>query len=312
MKRHHLGTAAWLGLLLGTLTAGAAEPRRLLLVAGPPSHGYGAHEHLAGFRLAAEWIEQYATGVVVTVSDGWPADPALVTGADAIIINSDGAKGSVAAAHAAELEQAAARGAGIGLIHWALDVPAGPVRGQTLDWLGGYFETGWSVNPAWDATVTVAAGHPITRGVRPFAIRDEWYFNMRFREGLAGVTPLLQAVPPDGVRERPDGPYSNNPQVRTARGTSEVLAWASERAGGGRGFGFTGLHDHWNWAHPDYRKFLLNAFVWLAGAEVPAAGVASPAPTLVRLQQDIPKPVPTQWKRAEVEALLAGWPADVR
>jgi type 1 glutamine amidotransferase len=48
-----------------------------------------------------------------------------------------------------------------------------------------------------------------------------------------------------------------------------------DRPGGGRGFGFTGGHYHKNWADPDFRKLVLNAIVWIAGADVPADGIES-------------------------------------
>jgi hypothetical protein len=51
------------------------------------------------------------------------------------------------------------------------------------------------------------------------------------------------------------------------------VAWAVERPDGGRGFGFTGGHVHLNWGDADFRKLVLNALVWTAGAEVPADGV---------------------------------------
>jgi hypothetical protein len=304
MNRGFLAPSLLLCAIFCAVSAQSSEPRHLLLIAGPPSHPYAAHEHLAGFRFAAEWLERYATGISVTVSEGWPKDATIVARANAIVINSDGAGGNVAAAHAAELDEASARGAGIGLLHWTLDIPGEAARRQALGWIGGYYETGWSVNPMWVAAITSIPAHPVTRGVRPFTINDEWYFHMRFREAMQGVTPLLLAAPPDAVRERPDGPHSGNPTVRADKGASEILAWAGERTNGGRGFGFTGLHIHWNWAHPDYRKFLLNALVWLAGAEVPPQGVVSPAPTLDRLMQDIPKPVPAKWQRSEIDRLL--------
>ena len=50
---------------------------------------------------------------------------------------------------------------------------------------------------------------------------------------------------------------------------AEVVGWVYERPGGGRGFGFTGMHTHWNWAQDSFRKSVLNAIVWIAGAEVP-------------------------------------------
>ncbi len=51
--------------------------------------------------------------------------------------------------------------------------------------------------------------------------------------------------------------------------------WSIERADGGRGFGFTGGHFHDNWGNEQFRKVVLNAFLWLAHVEVPAGGVES-------------------------------------
>ena len=82
----------------------------------------------------------------------------------------------------------------------AVEVPKDKGGPEFLDWIGGYFETFWSVNPHWDADFTSLPNHPITRGVKPFKIRDEWYYHMRFREGMKGVTPILTAVPPDQTR----------------------------------------------------------------------------------------------------------------
>ena len=53
------------------------------------------------------------------------------------------------------------------------------------------------------------------------------------------------------------------------------MAWACERADGGRGFGFTGAHYHKNWGNEDFRKLVLNAILWTAKIEVPPEGLAS-------------------------------------
>ena len=37
------------------------------------------------------------------------------------------------------------------------------------------------------------------------SIYDEWYFHMRFRDGMKGVLPILSAVPPASTMSRPDG-----------------------------------------------------------------------------------------------------------
>ena len=44
------------------------------------------------------------------------------------------------------------------------------------------------------------------------------------------------------------------------------MAWARERPDGGRGFGISGGHVHWNWGNDNFRKLVLNAIVWAAHA----------------------------------------------
>jgi type 1 glutamine amidotransferase len=56
---------------------------------------------------------------------------------------------------------------------------------------------------------------------------------------------------------------------------AEDVAWAYQRPGGGRGFGFTGGHYHKNWGNDDFRKVVLNAILWIAKVDVPAQGVES-------------------------------------
>ena len=47
-----------------------------------------------------------------------------------------------------------------------------------------------------------------------------------------------------------------------AAGETQHVAWAYRRENGGRGFGFTGGHNHLNWGNDDYRKTVLNAILW--------------------------------------------------
>jgi type 1 glutamine amidotransferase len=168
------------------------------------------------------------------------------------------------------------KGVGLVCMHYAVEVPKGKPGDKFLDWIGGYYESGFSTNPHWTAEIVALPEHPVTRGVKPFAVRDEWYFNMRFRPKMSGVTPLLTAKPDDatrqGVSASPRGPYQH---IVDARGREEVLSWAVERPDGGRGIGFTGAHAHANWGDPNFRKFVLNAILWSAKLDVPADGAES-------------------------------------
>jgi len=176
-----------------------------------------------------------------------------------------------------------------------------------VKWTGGYFETFWSVNPHWKAEFRQFPDHPVARGLKPFAIDDEWYYHMRFPDDMKNVTPILTAVPPDSTRERPDDAHGGNPTVRARKGMPEHLAWVIERPDGGRGFGFTGGHWHHNWAEPNFRTVVLNALVWVAGKDVPEGGVPSWTPSIDELKanQDYEQPGNFNWDR--IKAQIDQW-----
>ncbi|MFP4057553.1 MAG: ThuA domain-containing protein [Candidatus Brocadiia bacterium] len=273
-----------------------------MFLAGGRSHGYGTHEHYAGCMLLAKALGENVPDVQTAVFRRWPDDPAAFEGADAVAIICD--SGQIQRAHLEELDRLAGKGVGVACFHYALAVPKGKAGECMLRWIGGYYETHWSVNPVWTARFERLPEHPIARGVRPFAIRDEWYYHMRFQEDMAGVTPILTAVPPDSTRKRPFGAHSGNPHVRARMGKPEHVAWAYRRPGGGRGFGFTGGHWHWNWAHDDVRTLVLNALLWVAGREVPPRGVPSQTPSLEELQGNLDTPPPKGWRPETVEKML--------
>jgi len=268
--------------------------KKIVLVAGPRSHGYAAHEHNAGCLLLAKLLNENLPGIHATVYlDGWPEDPTAFDNADAIAIYSDGEGAHVLKPSGFPgIDALMRKGVGIAFLHYALIPPEKEQGAYMLDWIGGYYETFWSVNPFWTADFKELPRHPITRGVKPFTINDEWYYHMRFREDLKGVTPILTATPPDETRKGPDGAHSGNPRVRERMGMPEHVAWAYERPDGGRGFGFTGAHVHWNWEHDDFRKIVLNALAWIAKVDAPPNGVPSRTPTREELEanQDDLKP----------------------
>jgi hypothetical protein len=264
--------------LLSVIALRGAD-KKVLLIAGAPSHGPGAHEHNAGVLLLQKCLAG-VPGLKTEVSlGGWPKDASMFNNVDAVIIYCDGQGKHLALQNdnLAALDRVLSHGAGLGLLHYAVEPTLEKGHTEFLKWVGGAFEIHWSVNPHWDADFKSLPKHPITRGVKPFTIRDEWYFNMRFADDRKGLTPILVAVPDASTTSRPDGHHSGNPTVRAAvsRGDPQTVAWAYERAGGGRGFGFTGAHFHANWGHDDFRKLALNAILWLAKVDVPANGVES-------------------------------------
>ncbi len=261
-----------LPLAFCALSAAAAE-RQVLLIAGPASHGPGAHEHEAGLQVLAQHLESSGLGISTEVVLGWPEDDAKVAAADSLVIYSDGLGSHVAKGkHEAILSRVAA-GKSHAVIHFALEPGEPQLTAALQAAIGGHFEVDWSVNPMWDLKAPILAGHAVTRGVSPFEVRDEFYYHMRFRE--EGVTPILQAHPHTDTLGTEDGPRSGNPTIRAALANNEpqTLAWVSENPGGSRGFGFTGGHFHALWLDDDYRTLIVNAIAWTAGVEVPEGGV---------------------------------------
>jgi hypothetical protein len=287
-----LPLAGLLGLAVAVISISRAEPdatptakKKIVFVAGKPSHGPGQHEHRAGCMLLADQLNRSGLPIqAVVTTDGWPTDPSIFDGASAVIIYADGGERHPAMKQLLALKAMAAKGVGIGCIHYAVEIPNGEPGNAFLDLIGGYFETDWSVNPHWDASFKVPK-HAITRGVADFQIRDEWYYHMRFRENMQGITPILSDLPPPETLTRKDGPHEGNPAVRAAvleRKEPQHVMWAYERPdslGGGRAFGFTGGHFHKNWLHDDHRRVVLNAAAWISNLEIPESGVPSKTPT---------------------------------
>lgn len=265
-----------------TRPASAPSPKKVVLIAGSKSHGpegNGVHDYGWSVRLLHALLERSNARDGLRAEHhlgGWPDDPAAVEDADAIVVISDGRDGDQYAealhlaspARVQQVDRLMRRGCGLVLVHFSTFAPDRYAE-QALRWVGGYFDWETDGKRQWysaintlDAEVTpLAPDHPVLRGVRPFRMREEFYYNLRFAgpdAAPAGArTTSLLAVPALGGRE-PDG---------------NVVAWARERPGGGRGFATTCGHFYDNWRNDDFRRTVLNGIVWSAGAAVPAGGV---------------------------------------
>jgi type 1 glutamine amidotransferase len=241
--------------------------KKIVMVAGRPSHGPGDHEFNAGVILLRGCLDKLPQVQAAEYHNGWPKDPTAFDNADSIVLYMDGGGGHplIEPDHLRHVGELMHQGVGLACLHYAVEVPKDRGGPELLAWIGGYYETGFSINPHWTADFKQLPEHPVTRGVKPFSINDEWYFNIRFREGA--ITPILVATPPDDKR--------GTEAAKQFPGRAEIVAWTTERPDGGRGFGFTGGHFHRNWGNDDFRKLVLNALFWTAKAEVPSDGVAS-------------------------------------
>ncbi len=263
--------------------AGADSIKKVVLVAGPKSHGpvgNGIHDYPWSVKLLKVMLDHSNVREQIRVEyhlDGMPRDLKTLDDADTIMVISDGRDGDLyqeaphfgSEANFQAVQKQIDRGCGFLTFHFSTFAPDKYAQ-QILDWSGGYFDWETDGKKQWysaiktlDSDVQLATpDHPVLRGVKPFKMKEEFYFNLRFAEPnspLAGRYSPLFTVPALNGRE-PDG---------------NIVAWAKQRATGGRGFGTTCGHFYANWENEHFRRTILNAIAWTAKVEVPVSGVES-------------------------------------
>lgn len=241
--------------LAASLSWAVGEDRKLVLIAGKPSHPPLMHEFRAGCLLLQSCLSE-VEGLTVEVHDqGWVKDDAVLTDADAVVIFADGGgrHPAIQDDRLKTLEALISKGMGFGCMHYGVEVPVDKGAKELTAWIGGRYEHMFSCNPIWEPEFKELPKH----------------------DGMS-FTPILIGKPSDDVRDGPyvypKGPYEH---ILSSKGRMESMLWVVERADGGRGFGFTGGHFHINWGNDAFRKVVLNTMVWLAKADVPENGVVS-------------------------------------
>jgi hypothetical protein len=252
--------------------AAGSDVKKIVFIGDAGTHGPpGNHEFVAGSMFLGRALNRQYPNVhaVVYSSKNWPQD---LSHADSIIV---GLNHGARAANDAEIFGAVRKGAGFMAIHFGVEVDKGKQGDNYTQWMGGYFETFWSVNPWWTPEFEEFPKHPITRGVKPFSVRDEWYYHMRFPDDMKGITPILSAVAPLNTAGEKPSDRGGNPDVYKAvrAGQRQHVAWAYDRPDGGRGFGFTGYHAHDNLGEKSFRTVLVNGVAWVTKLEIPPDGV---------------------------------------
>ncbi|QDU49926.1 ThuA domain-containing protein [Gimesia panareensis] len=251
--------------------------KKIVLIAGPKSHGpvgNGIHDYPWSVKLLKVMLDNSNIKDQIRVEyhlDGWPENPETLNDADTIMVISDGRDGEkfteaphfASQDHLNQIQRQIDRGCGFLTFHFSTFAPDQYAK-QILDWSGGFFD--WEENGVrnwYSAIKTIEApvqiphpDHPICRGVKPFEMREEFYFNLRFQQNDPHLVPLLEV-----------------PELKGRAEQGNVVAWAKERANGGRGFGTTCGHFYDNWQNAAFRKFILNAIAWTAQTEIPATGV---------------------------------------
>jgi len=307
MRKLILAYVGWFAILMAGFpqplkivhAADAPAPKKIVLIAGKKSHGpegNGIHDYPWSVKLLKVMLDNSNVAGQVRVEyhlDGWPDDEKTLEDAAAILIISDGRDGDLFAEaphfateeHRQQIAKQIDRGCGFLTFHFSTFAPDQYAE-DIQSWSGGYFDWETDGKKQWysaiktlDAEVQLATpDHPVLRGVTPFKLREEFYYNIRFGSDDKSLVPLWRVPAVEGRAEQGD-----------------IVAWAKERPDGGRGFGTTCGHFYDNWEQANFRKLILNALLWAAKGNVPADGVEA-----------------RYFTHAEITAALAGKPGTER
>ena len=104
----------------------SAADKKIVLIAGAPSHGAGEHEHRAGLLLLQSCLADYPgikTEFVSLAGNAWVPDETIFNDAAAVIIYSDGEPGHplLREDRLQKMGALMAQGVGLGLMHYATE-----------------------------------------------------------------------------------------------------------------------------------------------------------------------------------------------
>jgi hypothetical protein len=244
--------------------------KHLLLISGAPDgHPWNTHEFRAGIRILHKLLADVPGLEVTTVdADETPRDiPKLVDAADGVVVFVTQGSEWIGSdpQRLAAFQRLAARKGGITALHWAIGAKDARYIDVAKNLWGGCHGGPDRKYVVDQRTLEPNREHPITKGLEPITIRDEWYYTLKFAsEGK--VTPLW---------------------TTEIDGAPQAVSWAWERPNGGRSFGFVGLHFNENWGEETYRRFVSRGVLWTLRMEEPNDGLS-----LVYDQKDVKEPRP--------------------
>jgi hypothetical protein len=240
--------------------AHAADPvakRKLLLLAqGPDGHKPTEHEYMAGVQLLGKILGQVPElEVSIHRAEGaWEEGPELLRGADgAFLFLSQGAKWIHEEPRRLEaFAQLAARGGGLSTLHWGMGTREPQYIDGFLKLFGGCHGGPDRKFQIVETEVRPVPTHEIARGIDPFSLREEFYYQLKFVSTSSALQPVVTA--------RIDG-------------KAEIVGWSWERADGGRSFGYSGCHFHRSWEHPETRRLVAQGILWTMKIPIPEGGL---------------------------------------
>ncbi|UVI29628.1 ThuA domain-containing protein [Paenibacillus spongiae] len=251
--------------------------KKVVLIAGEPSHGPGAHEYDKTVRLLKVLLDQsiYSDRLQVhAVSGGWPDNDELLEDADLLLFVTDGRDGELYRdvpfvaneQRIALMKKLMDGGCGLILLHFSTFFTREEGK-SVLAWAGGYFE--WEDERGernWYSRIDMGSRldlssreHPICTGVADtISLQDEVYFHLRM-------------IPDDPRRI----PIWTVPELAGDHPEANLVGWALERENGGRSFVTTAGHSYSIWEDEGFRRLNLQALLWAAGFAIPVGGIHS-------------------------------------
>jgi putative membrane-bound dehydrogenase-like protein len=234
-------------LLVGVVSATAAEPLRVFIRGGVKTHGPNQHDHP---RFVTEWTKLLSgRGMTVTGDLDFPESEQLQRTDVLVIYAADGMK--IAGERRRDLEKLLQRGGGLVVLHdgvvsgdqheWAKSIIGGAWRWPSAD-LPKEKATKWfesNVGVCW-----VDQDHPISRGISNFDWQDEIYYDMDLAPDIGVLATSFHNV------------HIIAPQI-----------WTYEKtlAGGAKPYrAFVSLpgHEFDVFNSPQYRTVLLRGIAW--------------------------------------------------
>ena len=188
----------------------AGNVKKIVILTGDKSHPATLHEYIKNARLIKVMLDQ-ATNLENVKTDiiyhGWPEDPSVLDDADLILTISDGrdGPGGVEVPFLTDdrmeiIQEQVDRGCGMMTFHFSTFAPD-KYGDKILEWIGGYFdwqndqgERDWYSDIRFlDVPVKLPSPeHPVTRGVKPFKILEEYYYDLRFKPDDPRFSPIVQ------------------------------------------------------------------------------------------------------------------------
>lgn len=138
------------GLSPVTISA-EAKPKKVVFIAGTPSHGQDIHEWEKDAQFLKQSLNLAANIKPLSIDihyNGWPENSDALDDADAVVFLSDGREHHPLKEpdRLAKIRELARRGVGLAFLHYAVDPPDG-AEADFMEWMGGYYERGYSPKP---------------------------------------------------------------------------------------------------------------------------------------------------------------------